>query len=165
MPAGESGYAITHLMYQQELGGGYVGMAGRYNLLDLWTGFYPDYGRGVDGFMNVSMLIPFNVVSAGFTPVSNLVGIVKAGERGLEAGFMVTETQNSPSTLGMDFPNGVTLFGFARKFTDFADLPGSHLVLATYATGDFTNLDSHDWIQNPPGLPTPTTNAGKWSAG
>lgn len=163
-PKGEPSFAITSLWYQQELGdSGFALLAGRYDLLDVWNLFYPGYGRGVDGFMNVSSFVPFNIVVPGLPPVSNLAGIVKAGEKGLESGVVVFETANHPTNVGLNFPNGVTILGFGRKYTNFRGLAGSHTLAGWYATGDFTSLDTNDWIELPGGIPRPTSRAGTWS--
>lgn len=163
-PKAESSFAITQFLLEQELGRGYGAMVGRYNLLDLWLGFYPDYGRGVDGFMNVSAFVPFNIVTIGLPPVSNVAGVVKAGERGLEHGVLVYETANHPTTLGLNFPNGVTTLGFGRKYTDFFGLSGTHTLAAWYATGDFTSFDTLDWADIPAGVTEPAERSGSWSA-
>ncbi|MCP4782053.1 MAG: carbohydrate porin [Fuerstiella sp.] len=156
-------YGLTNLLLMQQLGDGWVAAAGRYNATDLWATFYPDYGRGVDGFMNVSTMIPLS--SAMTLPfVSNVAGILKMGERGLESGFVVLENQNSPTTVGLDFPNGTTLLGLARKYTDFGGLPGSHTLIGTYGTGDFTSFDTSGWDIIPPGGVVPATSTGTWMA-
>jgi porin len=139
-------------------------LMGRYDLLDVWKLFYPEYGRGLDGFMNVSSFISFNIVTDGLPPVSNMVGIIKAGELGLEAGVVVFETANHPTNIGMNFPNGVTILPFYRKYTKFGGLRGTHTLAGWYATGDFTPLDTQDWIDLPPGLTAPPKRAGSWSA-
>ncbi len=136
-------YGMTNLMLMQQLGGGWAAIAGRYNALDLWATFYPEFGRGIDGFMNVSTLIPLNV-GISLPSISNVAGVMKMGERGVEGGFVVLETQNSPTTAGLDFPNGTTLLGLARKHTDFGGRPGSHTLIGTYATGDFSRLALKD---------------------
>lgn len=166
-PKGEPSFGVTSFFYEQELGGGYAAMVGRYNLLDLWLAFFPDYGRGVDGFMNVSSFVPFSLVVPVLPTISNVAGIVKAGDRGLQAGFLALETQTSPTTIGLDFPNGVTLVGFGRAYTDFGGLPGSHLLAGTYATGDFSGFDGSGWITFPANVvpvgPAPTETSGTWS--
>jgi porin len=156
-------YGLTNLLLMQQLGGGWVAAAGRYNATDLWATFYPDYGRGVDGFMNVSTLIPLNTAMT-LPFVSNVAGILKMGERGLEAGFVVLENQNSPTTVGLDFSNGSTLLGLARKYTDFGGLPGSLTLIGTYGTGDFTSFDTSGWQIIPPGGVVPATKTGTWMA-
>jgi porin len=139
-------------------------LVGRYDLLDVWKLFYPDYGRGVDGFMNVSSFVPFNIVTIGLPPVSNLAGIVKAGEQGVEAAFLVLENANHPTNVGLNFPNGVSMLGAARKYTTFGGLRGTHTFAAWYATGDFTALDADGWIRPPSGVITPPKQTGSWSA-
>jgi porin len=132
-------------------------------VLDLWTGFFPNYGRGIDGFMNVSTLMPLNAIPS-VPMITNAAGVLKVGERGAEAGFLVLESQHSPTTVGFDFPNGVTLLAVARKYTDFGGQPGSHTLLGTYATGDYTSFDTEGWIILPPGGVAPAEKAGTWSA-
>jgi porin len=156
-------YGLTNLLFMQQLGRGWVAQFGRYNSLDLWTAFYPDYGRGIDGFMNVSTMLPLSVAPS-MPFISNVAGILKMGERGLESGFVVMESQNSPTTVGLDFPNGVTLLGTVRKYTDFGDLPGSHTLLGSYATGDYTSFDTDGWDVVPPGGVVPATKTGSWMA-
>ena len=156
-------YGLTNLLLMQQLGGGWVAAAGRYNALELWTLVYPDYGRGIDGFMNVSTLIPLST-SLTLPFVSNIAGVLKMGERGLEGGFVVLENQNSPTTVGLEFQNGTTLLGLARKHTDFGGRPGSHTLLGTYGTGDFTSFDTSGWDIIPPGGVVPATNTGTWMA-
>jgi porin len=164
-PTTEPSFAVSSLWYQQALGeNGFAAMVGRYDLLDVWQLFYPDYGRGLDGFMNVSSFISFNIVTLGLPPVSNVAGIVKAGEQGLQAGVLAFETANHPTNVGLNFPNGVTILGFGRKYTNFGGLRGTHTLAGWYATGDFTPLDTQDWIDLPPGLTAPPKQSGSWSA-
>ncbi len=60
-PEAEASFGLTGLLYQHELGAGWQAMVGRANMPDLWTAFYPDYGRGADGFMNASALLPLSI--------------------------------------------------------------------------------------------------------
>ena len=164
-PEPESNFAVSTLLLTQGLNErGLLMLVGRYSLLDLWASFYPDYGFGLDGFMNASSIVPFNIALAGLPPISNVGGLVKAGDKGLEAGFLVFENNDNSNRIGLDFPNGVTMLGFGRKYTEFGGLFGSHTVAATWATGDFTSLDVNDWIQVPGGVPTPTSQSGQWAA-
>lgn len=160
-PLPEKSFALTHLLYEQQLGGGFAAIVGRNNTLDFWETLYPDYGRGVDGFMNLSIPMPMNATPS-MPFITNIVAIMKAGERGLQAAFVVMESQESPTTVGLDFPNGVTLVGLARMNTVFRGLPGTHTVLATYATGDYTSFDTSDWAIIPPGGLTPAQQTGSW---
>jgi len=160
----EPAFAMTSLQYTQALGGGYLVTAGRINMLDLWATFYPQYGRGIDGFMNLSMMIPMNVVPS-LPLVTNGAGIIKAGERGVESALLVFESQQSPTTVGLDFPNGVTIVGAVRKYTDFLGQPGSHTLVGVYATGEYTSFDTSGWIVVPGQGITPAAKQGTWVAG
>jgi porin len=164
-PRDEPSFGVTSFLYEQELGGGYAAMVGRYNLLDLWSAFFPDFGRGVEGFMNVSSFVPFSLVAPALPTISNVAGILKAGDRGIEAGFLVFESDSNPTTIGLKFPNGVTLNAIGRLYSDFGGLPGSHLFAATYSTGDYNDFDSGDWISFPPGSIPPdlADEQGTWS--
>jgi porin len=164
-PTAGPSFAVSSFWYQQALGDqGYAAIVGRYDLLDVWALFYPDYGKGVDGFMNVSSFVPFNIVLTGLPPVSNLAGIIKAGEQGVEAAFLVLENANHPTEIGLSFPNGVTLLPTVRKYTNFGGLRGTHTLAAWYATGDFTSFDTNSWVDFPPGLGAIPTRSGSWSA-
>lgn len=165
LPAPEPSFAITHLQFIQSLGGGWAATFGRYNLIDLWQQFYPDYGRGLDGFMNLASLIPVNSIAPTVPPVSNVFGVLKSDEGGPQFGFLVVESGNSGTTVGLDFPNGVTLVGVLRRNTKLAGLAGSHMILATYATGEYTSFDVNDFVIIPPGVPEPGERTGSWFAG
>ena len=159
----EPAYAMTSLLYTQQLGGGYAFLGGRMNMLDLWATFYPTYGRGIDGFMNISMLLPLNIIPS-VPLVTNGAGLIKAGERGVESAFLVVESQSSPTTTGLDFPNGVTMMAVGRKYTDFFGLPGSHTVAGVYATGEYTSYDTQGWIVVPGQGVVPDQKQGTWAA-
>jgi porin len=162
-PRAEESIGLTTLLYQQQLGGGYVATVGRTSVLDLWSVLYPDYGRGIDGFMNMSLLLPMN--GAPSLPViQNLAGLLKVGQRGLEAAFVVIESNNPATTVGLDFPNEVTLAAIGRLNTSFGGLPGSHTILATYATGEYTSFDTSGWIIIPGGGVIPAQKSGTWMA-
>ncbi len=166
LPKADASFAITHLQYLHALTeSGWAATFGRYSLLDLWTAFYPDYGRGLDGFMNVSALIPLNAVAPALPPVSNMAGVMKMGEAGPQAAFLVLESGNNPTTIGLDVPNGVTMLGALRHATKHFGLAGSHMIAATYATGQYTSLDTNDWAILPGGIVAPGSQDGSWFAG
>ncbi|QDT63144.1 carbohydrate porin [Calycomorphotria hydatis] len=161
-PENQPSFALTNLLYTHMLDDEYSVIFGRYNALDFWMALYPDYGRGVDGFMNISILFPLNAVPA-IPLISNVAGIQKVGPDGYEAGFYVYETQNSPTTVGLDFPNGVTLAGLVRENTRFGGLQGTHTLGGIYATGEFTSFDTSGWVIIPGGGVIPARQTGTWS--
>jgi len=163
-PLPETVTAITHFQYEQELGHGFAATVGKFNFLDLWQMLYPDFGAGLDGFMNVSQIAPMNVVPT-LPVVFNGAGLLKAGERGIEGGVMVLDSQDTQTVIAPDlFANGATIFAFARKFTEFGGLPGSHLIGGTYATGDYTSLDRQGWHLHPITGLTAGVDKGSWMA-
>lgn len=162
-PHTEPSFGLTHLFYEHELGAGWELGVGRVNMLDLWTDFYPDWGRGMDGFMNISAVAPLSI-DPSLPLITNAAGFLKSGERGMEAAFLVLESQDIPTTTGLDFPNGVALLAAIRKYTDFAGLPGSHTLVGTYATGDYTSFDTEGWVIDPPNGIVPDEKSGTWAA-
>ena len=124
-PLPEESFGLTNLMYAQQFEGGIVATFGRANVVELWGGFFPDWGLGRDGFMNASLGLPLTVIPS--TPlVTNAAGIIKAGEKGPQAAFVVVESQNSPTTVGLDFPNGVEMIGLLRRYSELGGLAGTH---------------------------------------
>jgi porin len=163
-PEIEPSFGLTQLFYEHELAAGWELGVGRVNMLDLWTDFYPDWGRGMDGFMNISLLAPLSI-DPSLPLISNAAGLLKAGERGMEAAFLVLESQDSPTTVGLDFPNQVSLLAALRKYTDFGGLPGSHTLVGSYATGKYTSFDTEGWLIDPPNNTIiPADKAGSWAA-
>jgi len=115
--------------------------------------------------MNTSVLFPINVVPT-LPIVFNGAGVLKAGERGVEAAALVLDPVNIPTTSNLDnlFDNGSTIVGLGRVFTDFGGLPGSHMVVGTYATGDYTSLDRSGWSFQPGVGVVAPSNTGSWMA-
>jgi porin len=114
--------------------------------------------------MNTSALVPLSIVPS-LPLITNAAGILKAGDRGIEAAFLVLESQDIPTTVGLNFPNGVALLAALRKYTDFGGLAGTHTLVGSYATGSYTAFDTEGWIIDPPtGAIIPAEKTGTWSA-
>lgn len=126
-------YALTALMFEQSLPAGFSLTFGRSNIFDTWSQLYPDYGRGVDGFMNLAFLLPMNAPPS-LPFITNSAGLMQGGPHGLNAAFFVMDSQNSPTTIGLDFPNGVTFMGLARYNSNFGNLRGTHTIMGAGAT-------------------------------
>jgi len=142
--------AITNFSLEQELGGGYAVTAGKFNFLDLWSQFYPDYGKGLDGFMNTSSIIFLNVVPT-LPIVFNGGGIIKGGEKGVEAAIMAVDTNTTSTVSGVSdlFDKGVTVLAVGRVFTEFGGLPGSHLIGGTWSSREYTSFERNGWSFHP----------------
>jgi porin len=137
---------------------------GKINTFDFFQSLYPQTGRGVDGFMNGSVFLPMTVVRT--IPLSFLgTGVLKMHEGQIQGGLLVYDSHNVPTTSGFEdlFDNGANILGMWRFFTQFRGLPGSHLFLGTWASGDFTSLDRTGWSFHPGvGLVAPQST-GSWS--
>src|SRR5262245_5619334 len=134
--------AITGFLINQQLNEQWSASAGKFNVFDLFEQLYPQTGRGIDGFMNISSFAPLT-----FGRTLNLsmmgAGFSKVGKRGVEATVAVVDTHNSATTSGFDdlFDNGAVILGFYRYFYDLGGLPGSHAVMGDWSSGTYTSLD------------------------
>lgn len=162
----EDSTAITGLVFNLPLTSDqeWIATFGKFNTLDLFNQLYPQTGRGVDGFMNVSAFMPATV--ARTVPLSFLgAGMLKMREQQIQGGLVVYDSHNVPTTSGFDelFDNGANILGMWRFFTNFGDQPGSHLFLGTWASGDFTSLDRTGWSFAPGIGIVPAQSTGSWS--
>lgn len=148
--AGEHDTAITGLSFDQALGNEWHAVFGKFNALDLFYTLYPQTGRGVNGFMNASMVIP--VSAARVTPLAFMgAGVQKYRGKQVQGAFLVYDTQNSTTTSGFDdlFDNGANILAFWRFFTELGGLPGSHGFGGIWSTGDFVAFDPAGFVLVP----------------
>jgi porin len=139
--------AITGLVFAQQLDDKVQATFGKFNALDLFYSIYPETGRGINGFMNASMVIPLAV--ARVVPLSFLgAGLMSYEDKKVQGGVLVYDTQNCATTSGFDdlFDNGANILGFWRFFTDFGGLPGSQGFLGIWSTGDFVSFDPTGFV-------------------
>jgi porin len=154
-----SGFTITQAFSEE-----WAVSIGKFNTLDLFNTIYPQNGRGVDGFMNVSTLFPLSAARPLNLSV-NGVGINKLKEGKVQGMLSVVDAQNSSTTVGITdlFDQGAVVIGYWRVFTDFYSLPGSHGILGEYSTRNYTSLSPADFYFLPPvGLVTAQTS-DTWS--
>lgn len=140
--SGEHDTAITGLSFAQALSEEVQLTFGKFNALDLFYLLYPQTGRGVNGFMNASMVIPLSV--ARVVPLSNMgAGAMKFRGKQVQGAVLVYDTHNVPTTSGFDelFDNGANILGFWRFFTDVGGLPGSHGFGGIWSTGEFVSFE------------------------
>jgi len=139
---GEHDTAITGLSFAQALDEEVQVTFGKFNALDLFYSLYPQTGRGVDGFMNASMVIPISV--ARVAPLSFMgAGALKLHGKQIQGALLVYDTQDVTTTSGFDdlFNNGANIMGFWRFFTEVGGLPGSHGFGGIWSTGEFVAFD------------------------
>ncbi len=138
--------AITGLLFEYALENEWCLLLGKVNALDFFYALYPETGRGVDGFMNASVILPLTL---GRTIPLAFLGTAVLKRRGsrIEGGLLVYDSHNCAMTSGFDrlFENGVNMAGLWRFFTELNGLEGSHLFLVTGATGKFPTPNPLGW--------------------
>ncbi len=156
--------AITGLLFDQRITDSWHLNYGKFNTLDLFNMIYPQTGRGVNGFMNTSMLIPLTV-GRTLEPAILGGGLMKKRGQQVQGGLFVFDTTDAMTTVGFDslFSNGATVAGIWRFFTEACGLPGSHLIGGFYSSGNYTTLDPLDWSFIPGEGLTAENKAGSWS--
>ncbi len=139
---GEHDTAITGLLVMQALSERFALAAGKINALDLWTMLYPKSGRGIDGFMNMSL-----VAFPTFLRTTNLsilgAGVLQMEGPQIKSGVIVYDTHNSSTTSGFDqlFTEGAVILGLWRHFTQYGGLPGSHAFIGNWSSREYTSVD------------------------
>lgn len=144
--ANEHDTAITGLQFLQALNEDVQVTFGKFNALDLFNTLYPQTGRGVNGFMNASMVIPISI--ARVAPLSFMgAGMLKMEGKQIQGGLLAYDTNDITTTSGFSelFDNGANIMGFWRFFTEFGGLPGSQMFGGVASTGEFTALDPAGW--------------------
>lgn len=139
--------ALSGLTVTQALSEEWLVSAGKFNTLDLFAAMYPQSGRGIDGFMNISTLFPLTMGRALGLSV-NGIGVTKLHEGQVQGSFSIADAKNSSTTIGISdmFDEGALMIGYWRFFTDFNCLPGSHAILGEYSTRNFTSLNPIDFV-------------------
>lgn len=138
--------AITGFVVSQQVTDDVIFSVGKYNLLDLLDQLYPQTGRGIDGFMNISNLGPLSLIRTVNLSV-NGAGVMTLEEGKVKSSLSVLDTNNSSTTSGISdlFDNGAVILGFYRWFHELGDLPGSHAIMGAYSSGTYTSLDATTW--------------------
>ena len=90
---GEHDTAITGLTFDQLLDEDLHATFGKFNALDMFYSLYPETGRGINGFMNASMVIP--LAAAHTVPLSFMgAGLTTYKDKQAEGGILVFDPQN-----------------------------------------------------------------------
>ncbi len=143
---GEHVTAITGLLFTQALSEEWAVAVGKFNLLDLFYQIYPQTGRGIDGFMNISSFVP---ISSGLGLNLSIlgVGITKLHEGQVQGSLAFLDTHNVSTTSGIEdvYDSGVVTVAYWRIFTEMFGRPGSHALLGVYSNGTYTSVDPLTW--------------------
>lgn len=134
--------ALTGVKLTQALSENFVIFLGKINTLDTFNQPFTGGARGVDGFMNIGLLlppvlartIPYSTFGAGFAVLSEGLPV---------ASVTVFDTNNTPTVSGFNtfIDNGVTINAQATLPTNVLDRPGHHTVGGTYSSGRYAALD------------------------
>jgi porin len=134
--------SISGLFFLQALNEKIVLTAGKYRTLDLFNMIYPDiHVRGVDGFMNLSLLLPLSLFRT--TDLSlNGAGVLGMKGKQVQSAVLVYDTKNVSTTIAPDlFDKGAVVLGYHRFFTEF----GSHGFLGNYSNRKYASTDPLSW--------------------
>ncbi len=147
---GQNDTAITGLLMMQALNERWSLAAGKINALDLWNMLYPNTGRGIDGFMNLS-LVAFPTFLRTTNLSINGAGLLRMEGQQIQSGVIVYDTNNSTTTAGLDnlFDQGAVILGYWRFFTEMNGLPGSHGFVGNYSSRTYTSVDPLSWTVIP----------------
>lgn len=156
--------AITNFTVTQMLSEEWAVTAGKMNTLDLFNSMYPQGGRGIDGFMNISTMFPLSAARPLNLSVNGF-GISKLHEGKVQGSLAVVDTNNSSTTVGVGnmFDRGAVIIGYWRHFTEVLGMPGSHALMGEYSTRNFTSLDRSDFYFVPDVGLVIGKQSGTWS--
>ncbi|MFK7779154.1 MAG: carbohydrate porin, partial [Gimesia sp.] len=162
--AGEHVTAITGLIFMQALSENITLTAGKFNLLDLWNMIYPNSGRGIDGFMNLSLLAATPIIRTTNLSI-NGAGLLVMKDKQIQGSLLVYDTNNSSTTAGLSdlFDKGAVVLGYWRFFTEIGGLPGAHAFLGNWSSRSYTSLDQSSWTVIPGQGIAAGTQTGSWT--
>jgi porin len=161
---GQHDTAITGLLFMQALSEKYALAAGKINTLDLWNMLYPNSGRGIDGFMNLSLVATPTLLRTTNLAMNGAGLLVMEGPQ-IQGGLLVYDTTNSSTTVGLSnlFDQGAVILGYWRFPTLYGGLPGSHGFLGNWSSRTYTSTDPLSWTIIPgQGLSAPQVT-GSWA--
>ncbi len=130
-------------------------MGGKFDVIDLVTGFFPSVAYGQEGFMNANSMVtalPWFGAVAGLSLYGGWFVTINTEFQAPESGFLFTGTENVSTSWGSisdSFDNGTWLAGFHRFFWKMDDKPGYLMVFGGYSTKEQASNDPHDFINVP----------------
>jgi porin len=129
--------------------------AGKLDVIDLVTGFFPHIGYGQEGFWNVNSLVsamPWFGSVQGLALYGGMAVSINEKYKTAESGFVFAGTENVSTSWGSlsdSFDDGVFLAGFHRLFWSLDDKMGYFMVFAGGSTKEQASNDPHDVVVIP----------------
>jgi porin len=156
--------SISGLLFMQALNERVALAAGKFNGIDLFNMLYPHNGRGIDGFMNLSFLLPPTLFRTTGLSI-NAAGVLGLRGKQIQSGLLVYDTNNSSTTAGLDnlFDQGAVVLGYHRFFTEVGGRPGSHGFLGNWSSRTYTSTDPLDWTILPGEGLAAGQESGSWT--
>ena len=159
--------ALTGVKITQALSENFIVYGGKLNLLDLFNQPFTGGGRGVNGFWNGAMVLPFQFVRQ--FPYSTY-GFGAAYLKNMEPilSFAVLDANNTPTTSGFNsfFANGAVLFSQMTLPTNFFGLPGHQSILGAWSSKRYFTTDRTAFLNVLQGAPVSTlSKQGSWGLG
>jgi hypothetical protein len=158
LPGDYDGTDITGLTVSQffPFFGGRLGnvTAGKLDVIDLVTGFFPNLGYGQEGFWNVNSMVsalPWFGAVRGLSLYGGMALTINQKYKTAESGFIFTGTENvstsmSRSDISDSFDDGVFLAAFHRFFWELDDKMGYFMAFVGGSTADQASNDPHDFV-------------------
>ncbi len=150
LPNGDQITAVTQLTATQFLNeDGWAVTAGKFNSLDFFD-LLVHNGRGVDGFMNGSMLTPLGL--GRIVPLSFLgAGALKFRETEVEGALLVLDTNNVATRSGFDtlFDDGASVVGTWRFFGEIDGKSADVVLGGVWSSRQYRSTDAASYYFNP----------------
>ncbi len=137
--------------------GAAVVAVGKLNIVDLLTTSFPNFGYGLEGFLNFNALYPaWPYLRFWFISQYGASVVLFNEDRGMpQVSFLVYGQDNVSDKwdISDSFSDGVGLMGLFRVFWDLGGKPGYAAVLATGGTKEYSVVDGIIWEPPSPDLP------------
>ena len=153
MPSFDDGISITQLTVTQALSEEVMVFGGKVNSLDFVDSAFHT-GRGVDKFMNTSMVLP---IGLGLTvPLAYLgTGIMKLSGKEIQGGLVVYDPNDSSTTSGFPAFEDVAVIGIWKFFHDseYGNMPGYISLGGTFSSKQYAQIGTGGFADPPQSSP------------
>jgi len=155
LPGNYDGTDVTGLLVNQTFAVGeeHIGLftAGKIDILDAVTLFFPSVTYGQEGFLNVHSLVsalPWFGAVNGLSLYGGWLATVNKEYQIGQSAVLVTGTENVTTTMDISdsFDDGVWIAAFHRFLYKWNDMPGYVMIFGGFSTRDQPSNDPHDFV-------------------